>query len=181
MIPRYARPEMAALWSDDARYARWLRVELAVCEAWARRGIVPADALARIRQRAAVDAGRIATIEARVHHDVIAFLTDLEAAIGADSRFVHLGLTSSDVVDTALALALVEAADRLIAGVGKCVSGFQGLAQLRHFRFEGLVWQTVARRHRAKLCWRQWNVAQFNLECADRRLQQSHRTAGGGL
>ena len=83
MIPRYTRPEMGALWSDDAKYARWLRVELAVCEAWGRRGVVPPDALDRIRQRARVDAARIAEIEARVHHDVIAFLTDLEGSIGA--------------------------------------------------------------------------------------------------
>jgi adenylosuccinate lyase len=119
MIPRYTRPEMGALWEDDARYARWLRVELAVCEAWARRGVVPAEALDRIRRQARVDAGRIAEIEARVHHDVIAFLTDLEGSIGTDSRFVHVGLTSSDVVDTALAIALVEAAARLIAGVDR--------------------------------------------------------------
>jgi adenylosuccinate lyase len=131
VIPRYTRPEMGALWGDDARYARWLRVELAVCEAWARRGVVPADALDRIRRGARVDAARIAEIEARVHHDVIAFLTDLEASIGTDSRFVHLGLTSSDVVDTALALALVEAADRLITGVDRLRESLRRLA-LRH-------------------------------------------------
>jgi adenylosuccinate lyase len=131
VIPRYARPEMAGLWGEDQKYARWLHVELAVCDAWARRGVVPPEALARIRQRAAIDADRIATIEARVHHDVIAFLTDLEASIGADSRFVHLGLTSSDVVDTALALALVEATDRLIAGVD-CLRGSLRRLALRH-------------------------------------------------
>jgi adenylosuccinate lyase len=129
VIARYTRPEMGALWGEDAKVARWLRVELAVCEAWARRGVIPADALARIRARARVDAGRIATIEARVHHDVIAFLTDLEAAIGDDSRFVHLGLTSSDVLDTALALALVEAADALIAGVDRLRESLRRLAQ----------------------------------------------------
>jgi adenylosuccinate lyase len=128
MIPRYTRPEMGALWSDGARYARWLRVELAVCEAWGRRGVVPPDALDRIRQRARVDAARIAEIEARVHHDVIAFLADLEGSIGADSRFVHVGLTSSDVVDTALALALVEAADRLIAGMDRLRDSLARLA-----------------------------------------------------
>jgi adenylosuccinate lyase len=117
MIPRYTRPEMAAVWSDDARYAKWLQVELAVCDAYARAGTIPADAAARIRARARVDARRIEEIEARVRHDVIAFLTALEEEIGADSRFVHVGLTSSDVVDTALALQLVEAADRLLSGV----------------------------------------------------------------
>ena len=131
MISRYTRPEMGALWGEDAKYARWLRVELAVCDAWARRGVVPGDALDRIRARARVDAGRIAEIESRVHHDVIAFLTDLEGSIGTDSRFVHVGLTSSDVVDTALALALVEAADRLIAGVDRLRESLRRLA-IRH-------------------------------------------------
>ncbi|HEV8675581.1 MAG TPA: adenylosuccinate lyase [Methylomirabilota bacterium] len=131
MIPRYTRPEMGAVWSDEARYAKWLAVELAVCDAYARRGTIPADALQRIRSRARVDAHRIEAIEARVRHDVIAFLTDLEAAIGEDSRYVHLGLTSSDVVDTALALQLVEAADRLLAGLDRLREVLRGLA-LRH-------------------------------------------------
>jgi adenylosuccinate lyase len=131
VIQRYTRPDMGALWSEDAKYARWLRVEVAVCEAWARRGAVPDEALGRIRERARVDAGRIEAIEARVRHDVIAFLTDLEGSIGADSRFVHLGLTSSDVVDTALALALVEATELLIAGVDRLRESLRRLA-LRH-------------------------------------------------
>jgi adenylosuccinate lyase len=131
VIARYTRPAMGALWSDQARFDRWLRVELAACEAWVRRGRIPPEALARIRERAQVDAGRIAGIEARVGHDVIAFLTDLEAAIGEDSRFVHLGLTSSDVVDTALALTLTEAADRLLAGLTGLADVLRDLA-LRH-------------------------------------------------
>ncbi len=168
MIARYTRPEMGALWGEEAKVARWLRVELAVCEAWARRGAIPADALARIRARARVDAGRIAAIEARVHHDVIAFLTDLEAAIGEDSRFVHLGLTSSDVLDTALALALVEAADALIAGVDRLRESLRRLAQ-RHrdtliagrthgvhaepttFGLKAAVWYAEAGRNRERL------------------------------
>jgi adenylosuccinate lyase len=119
MIPRYTRPAMAAVWSDEAKYGKWLAVELAVCEAQARRGTIPVDAVARIRTRARVDARRIDEIEAQVRHDVIAFLRSLEEQIGADSRFVHLGLTSSDVVDTGLALQLVEAADRLVTGVDR--------------------------------------------------------------
>jgi adenylosuccinate lyase len=122
---------MGALWSDERRYATWLAVELAVCEAWARRGHVPAEALARIKSRAQVDARRIAEIESRVRHDVIAFLTDLEGSVGEDSRFVHLGLTSSDVVDTALALVLVEAADRLLDGVDRLRTVLAALAR-RH-------------------------------------------------
>ena len=117
MIDRYTRPEMGAVWSQATKYAAWLRVELAVCEAYARRGRIPPDALARISAQARVDPARIDAIEARVRHDVIAFLTNLEEALGADSRYVHVGLTSSDVVDTALALQLQEASDLLLAGL----------------------------------------------------------------
>ena len=117
MIDRYTRPEMGALWSGAAKYATWLRLELAVCEAYARRGHIPPDALARITAQARVDPARIDAIEARVRHDVIAFLTNLEEALGADSRYVHVGLTSSDVVDTALALQLQQASDLLLAGL----------------------------------------------------------------
>jgi adenylosuccinate lyase len=131
MIPRYTRPEMAAVWSDDAKLTKWLAVELAVCDAYARRGTVPAEAVARIRARARIDARRVEEIEARVRHDVIAFLTALEVEIGDDSRFVHVGLTSSDVVDTALALQLVEAADRLLTGVDGVRDVLRALA-LRH-------------------------------------------------
>jgi adenylosuccinate lyase len=131
MIRRYTRPEMGAVWSDETKYARWLAVELAVCEAHARHGVIPADAPARIRSRARVDPARIEAIEARVRHDVIAFLTCLEEAIGEDSRYVHVGLTSSDVVDTALALQLVDAADRLLAGLDGLREVLRALA-LRH-------------------------------------------------
>ncbi|OGL03089.1 MAG: adenylosuccinate lyase [Candidatus Rokubacteria bacterium RIFCSPHIGHO2_02_FULL_69_13] len=117
MIDRYTRPEMGAVWSQATKYAAWLRVEMAVCEAYARRGRIPPDALARISAQARVDPARIDAIEARVRHDVIAFLTNLEEALGADSRYVHVGLTSSDVVDTALALQLQQASDLLLAGL----------------------------------------------------------------
>ncbi len=131
MIERYTRPAMGRLWSDEARYTGWLRLELAVTEAYARRGRVPADALARIRERAAVDPARIAEIERRVKHDVIAFLTSLEERLGTDSRFVHIGMTSSDVLDTALALQLRDAADLLIAGQERLRAALGRLA-LRH-------------------------------------------------
>jgi len=131
MIARYTRPEMGALWSDETKYAKWLAVELAVCGAYAKRGHIPAEALARIRAHARVDTRRILEIETQVRHDVVAFLTNLEEAIGEDSRFVHVGLTSSDVVDTALALQLVEATDRLIAGVDHLRDALRTLA-LRH-------------------------------------------------
>ena len=117
MIERYTRPEMGRLWSDESRFRRWLEVELAVCEALAERGEIPAEALRTIREKARFDVAEIHAIEERVKHDVIAFLTSVANAVGPDSRFIHKGLTSSDVLDTALALQLVEAADRIIAGV----------------------------------------------------------------
>ena len=131
MIDRYTRPEMGAVWSQATKYAAWLRVELAVCEAYARRGHIPPDALARITAQARVDPGRIDAIEARVRHDVIAFLTNLEEALGADSRYVHVGLTSSDVVDTALALQLQQASDLLLAGLQRLREALGELA-LKH-------------------------------------------------
>jgi len=110
---------MGRIWSDENRFRLWLRVEIAVCEALAERGVIPRRALAVIRSRAGFDVADIARIEEKVRHDVIAFLTSVARRVGPDSRFIHLGLTSSDVVDTALALQLVEASDLLIAGVGK--------------------------------------------------------------
>jgi adenylosuccinate lyase len=117
VIERYSRPAMAGIWSRESRYETWLRVELAVCEAHARRGLIPADALGRIKARARVSAERIEQIEQTTRHDVIAFLTNLEESLGADSRYVHIGMTSSDVLDTALALQLQQASELLHAGL----------------------------------------------------------------
>jgi adenylosuccinate lyase len=128
MIARYTREEMGAVWSQEAKYAAWLRVELAVCDAYARRGQIPAEAVERIRRSARIDAARIDAIEATTRHDVIAFLTHLEEAVGADSRFIHIGLTSSDVVDTALALQLQRASDLLLAGLERLRAALRHLA-----------------------------------------------------
>ena len=136
MIPRYSRPEMAQLWGQDAKYEAWLKVELAVCEVYAKRGVIPADALGRIKIKARVDAARIDEIEAKTRHDVIAFLTNLEESIGADSRYVHIGMTSSDVLDTALALQLQQACDILLGDLE---------------RFRGAL-RTLALRHKGTLC-----------------------------
>src|SRR5690348_4249762 len=106
---------MGRIWSEAAKYQAWLRVEIAVCEAYARRGRIPAEAMARIRATT-VDGPQILEIQSRVKHEMIALLTHLEQQLGADSRFVHLGLTTNDVWDTATALQLREAADLLIAG-----------------------------------------------------------------
>ena len=128
MIARYRRPEMAAIWSREARYETWLRVELAVCEVYARRGLIPADALGRIKAAARVSADRIEQIEQTTRHDVIAFLTNLEESLGADSRYVHIGMTSSDVLDTALALQLQQAAELLSAGLVRFRAAVRRLA-----------------------------------------------------
>jgi adenylosuccinate lyase len=118
MIDRYSRPELAALWSDDSRFALWLDIELAACVAMEARGTVPAGTADTIRARAAgkLDAARILTIEATTRHDVIAFLTHVEELAGEPARWLHLGMTSSDVLDTALALQSVRALDKILAG-----------------------------------------------------------------
>jgi adenylosuccinate lyase len=121
MIRRYTLPEMGALWSEEARFERMLEVEIAVCRAQVRRGLVPASALASIEVRAAVNVDRINEIEQTTDHDVIAFVSQVAETVGPDGRFLHLGLTSSDVVDTGLALQLKAAGERLLAGVDRLV------------------------------------------------------------
>jgi adenylosuccinate lyase len=116
MIPRYTRPAMAQIWSDENKLDKWLQVELAVCEAWAERGIIPSEAMAKIRN-ARYDRERWAEYEAEMHHDLNSFLRSVADSLGEESRFVHLGLTSSDVVDTGLALQLIEATEALEQGV----------------------------------------------------------------
>jgi len=119
VIPRYSRQPMTDIWNDENRFRKWLDVELLVCEAQAARGIIPETSLATIISKASFDVARIAEIEATVKHDVIAFLTCLAERVGEDARYIHLGLTSSDVLDTAFAVLLKEAADLLIAGVDR--------------------------------------------------------------
>ena len=114
MIRRYTLPEMGALWTEQARFEHMLRVELAVARAQARRGQIPADALIAIESRARVDVERIEELERTTDHDVIAFVSQVAESIGAEGRFVHHGLTSSDVVDTALALQLRAAGELLL-------------------------------------------------------------------
>ncbi len=106
MIERYTRPEMGALWTQEAKYQAWLQVELAACRALAQKGEIPADALSEIEAKANYDVARIDAIEKEVKHDVIAFLTSLAEFVGPASRYIHKGLTSSDIVDTGFALQL---------------------------------------------------------------------------
>jgi len=168
MIDRYTLPEMARVWSRDAKYEAWLRVELAVCEVYARRGLIPADALGRIKARARISADRIEEIERTTRHDVIAFLTNLEESLGPDSRYVHIGMTSSDVLDTALALQLQQSADLLQAGLERfrsaarslalahkdtlCVGRTHGIhAEPMSFGLKGALWYTEAGRNLERL------------------------------
>jgi len=109
MIERYTRPEMGAIWEPHNRFAKWLEVEVLVCEAMAQEGMIPQKSLDTIKEKADFSIDRIQEIEEDVKHDVIAFLTNVEEYVGPDARFVHLGLTSSDILDTALALQLKEA------------------------------------------------------------------------
>ncbi|MBX3278057.1 MAG: adenylosuccinate lyase [Acidobacteria bacterium] len=115
MIERYTLPEMGAIWTQENRYRKWLDVELAACQANAEAGLIPMEAVAVIRERAAFSVERIHELEKTTDHDVIAFTTNLAESIGPESRWVHYGLTSSDVVDTANALLLCEAGDLIIA------------------------------------------------------------------
>jgi len=117
VISRYTRPGMQRLWSDEHRFALMLEIEILVCEALAARGVIPAAAVRAMRERARVDPARIAAIEAEVHHDVIAFVTAVAESIGQEGRYLHFGMTSSDVLDTAFALQLVEASRALEAGI----------------------------------------------------------------
>ena len=114
MIARYTLPEMGALWTEEARFEQMLRVELAALHALARRGRVPADAVEAIEHGARVDVKRIAELEQTTDHDVIAFVSQIAESVGPEGRYVHFGLTSSDVVDTALALQARSAADLLL-------------------------------------------------------------------
>ncbi len=108
MIERYSLPEMAAIWSARHKTDMWLRVELLVCEGWAREGVIPQDAMEKIRS-ARYNAQRMQEIEQETHHDMISFLRSIQEQLGSEGRFIHLGLTSSDVLDTGLAAQLKEA------------------------------------------------------------------------
>jgi adenylosuccinate lyase len=117
MIPRYTEPDMGAIWTDENRFRIWLDIEILACEAMHTLGLVPRRDLERIRTRAAFSVKRILRIEEKVKHDVIAFLTNVAENVGPSARYIHRGLTSSDVLDTALAVQLVQAADILIRDV----------------------------------------------------------------
>ncbi len=117
MIARYTRPEMAELWSQQTKYQTWLDVEIWACEAMAEQGLIPGEAVEVIRAKAAVDADRVDEIELVTKHDVIAFLTNVAEHVGPEARFIHQGLTSSDILDTSMAILMKKAADIIIGDI----------------------------------------------------------------
>src|ERR1700737_3750141 len=144
MIPRYTRPQLAAIWDPQARYRIWFEIEAHAADAMAELGIIPkaaAEAIWAKGKHAKFDIARIEAIERDVKHDVIAFLTHLAEIVGPDARFVHQGMTSSDVLDTCLNVQLVRAADLLIADVDRV------LAALKRRAFEFKVTPAVGRSH----------------------------------
>jgi adenylosuccinate lyase len=128
LIPRYTRPAMGRIWEDENRYGKWLEVELAATSVLEEAGIVPAEAAAEIRKHAKFSVKRIEEVEADVHHDVIAFTTAVSENVGPSSRYFHYGLTSSDVVDTALALQVAEASKLLLEGIDQLLEVLKGRA-----------------------------------------------------
>src|SRR5436190_10001002 len=144
MIPRYTRPEMAAIWEPQTRYRLWFEIEANAADALADLGVIPKDAAKTIwakGKNATFNVARIDAIEAEVKHDVIAFLTHLAEIVGPEARFVHQGMTSSDVLDTCFNVQLVRAADLLIADVDKL------LGALRRRAFEHKLTPTIGRSH----------------------------------
>lgn len=166
-VERYSHPEMSRLWTEQAKFERWLQVELAVAEAWAEVGEIPPEVVPLLR-RATVDAQRVKEIEATVDHDVIAFIQAVSERLGPEARYLHLGLTSSDVIDTALALQVRDSIDVLVAEVDRLAAVIAEMA-LKHrntvmigrthgvhaepttFGYKLLVWVDELRRHRNRL------------------------------
>ena len=125
MIPRYSREKMSAIWSPENRYQKWLDIEILACEAMAQRGEIPESSLKNIKEKAAFDIARIEEIEKTTKHDVIAFLTSVTERVGEDGRFIHMGLTSSDILDTSLAVLLIEASDILIDDLNRLLTALK--------------------------------------------------------
>lgn len=130
MIPRYSRDEMSAIWSPENRYRKWLDIEILACEALAQNGEIPLRALKNIKEKAAFDVARIEEIEKTTKHDVLAFLTSVVERVGEDGRFIHKGLTSSDILDTSLAVLLKEASDMLIDDLRRLLDVLKNKAML---------------------------------------------------
>jgi len=125
MIPRYSRPEMVAIWEPESKFQIWLDIEIYACEAQAELGVIPADAVEAIREKGAFEVARIDEIERETKHDVIAFLTNVAEYVGEPARFIHQGMTSSDVLDTCLAVQLTRATDILVADMDRVLAALK--------------------------------------------------------
>ncbi|MBT6588341.1 MAG: adenylosuccinate lyase [Rhodospirillaceae bacterium] len=122
MIPRYSRPEMADIWSPESKFQIWFEIEAHACDAQAKLGVIPAEAAKEVWEKGAFEVARIDEIERETHHDVIAFLTNLAEYVGPSARFVHQGMTSSDVLDTCFSVQLVKATDLLLADMDRLLA-----------------------------------------------------------
>lgn len=128
MIERYSRKEISEIWTLANKYRIWLEIEIAACEAQAQLGVIPAAALKKIKEKASFDVERILEIESTVHHDVIAFLTSVAEHVGPESRYIHFGLTSSDIGDTALSIQLKQSGEIILRGIDKLLEALRNLA-----------------------------------------------------
>jgi adenylosuccinate lyase len=169
LIERYTLPELGELWTDTYKLKTWLQVEIAVCEAQAELGYIPAEAVAEIKAKANFDPARVLEIEAEVRHDVIAFLTNVNEYVGEPGRYIHLGMTSSDLLDTALALQMVASLDVIMGQIEALVQALRYQAQQHRntlmigrshgihaepitFGFKLAGWLAEVLRHRDRLC-----------------------------
>ncbi|MEM6423735.1 MAG: adenylosuccinate lyase [Cyanobacteria bacterium P01_D01_bin.128] len=176
MIERYTLPEMGDLWTDTHKLQTWLRVEIAVCEAQAELGYIPAEAVEEIKAKANFDPDRVLEIEAEVRHDVIAFLTNVNEYVGAAGRYIHLGMTSSDMLDTALSLQLLDSLKLIMTHVENVIQAIRYKAQEHRntvmigrshgihaepitFGFKLAGWLAEMLRHRDRLCRLQDQIA----------------------
>jgi adenylosuccinate lyase len=168
MIERYCTEEMKSLWSDESRLARWLKVELAVCRGWAALGIIPAEAPARMEKHAHFSVSRVEELERETRHDVVAFIQNVTESLGDDGPHLHLGVTSSDIIDTALALALCRSLDLLKTRLDALLTSLEVLAKAHKyslapgrthgvhgepttFGLKCLLWYADMKRHRESL------------------------------
>src|SRR5881296_82181 len=168
MIDRYSRPHLKAIWEPARKYETWLKVELLACEALAKKGLIPASAVRQIRAKARINPGRIEAVERVTKHDVIAFIESISEQVGPAARYLHMGLTSSDILDTSLAVLMVEAADAILGELDRLLAVLRTRA-LEHrdtlmigrshgihgepitFGIKLAIWYDETRRHRERV------------------------------
>ena len=129
MIPRYSRPEMTSIWSEQSKFQIWFEIEAHACDAMAELGMIPKDAARAVWERGGFDIDRINEIERETKHDMIAFLTSLAEHVGEEARFVHQGMTSSDILDTTLAVQMARASDLLLDGIDRLLAALRTRAE----------------------------------------------------